>query len=161
MNTRLLIILLAVVAILLVGYYFWSQSNQSKKSLSLNPYTSTNPIPLTYPVSPDKIGVRSITIVYDFFGKVSRLEKVGENTKIILDNSDAQTPEFITGGYTVYFRTSGKQNVAPETATINDIKLDTYVDLSMIYYPKTNNWELRGVSIQSNPPSLPTASPAK
>src|SRR3989344_947721 len=108
MNSKIAITAFLIIAASLTGYYFYSNQNRVKNApLSQSQVTNNNSsVALTYPVSLDKIGVRSITVVYDFFGKVVRLEKLGENTKIILDTSDEQTPEFITGSYTVFFKTS-------------------------------------------------------
>lgn len=150
MNTKFLIIFLAVLTLFLLGYYVYGQASQDKKSLPIIQNTNLNSTSLNYPISPDKIGVQSVILVYDFFGRVVKIEAQGTNTKFVLDNSDAQTPDFVTGSYTNYFKISNTPNAAPEPATLNDVKIGTYANLNMIYYPKTKAWELRGVSIEAN-----------
>lgn len=152
MNLKFLILFLSILGVLSVGYYLYNNQNKVKNA----PVQTNTSYDLKYPVRPDKVGVRSVSIVYNFFGRVAKIEKEEENTKFILDNADYQTPDFITGPTTGFFKISGNISEAPTPAKLGDVKQGDYVELLMVYYPKTISWELRGVSIL---PGSPSASP--
>ena len=154
MNSKIVIVFLLIISLFLLGYFLYGQKATKNIPLTINNTSGS----LNYPVNPDKLGVRSVVVVYDFFGKVTKAEKMGTNVRYTLDNSDFQTPDFVTGDYTNFFKLSGDINSPPTAASVNDVKLGDYVNFSMVYYPKTKIWELRGVSIQTVPIASPSAS---
>ena len=161
MNVRLLIILLAIfIGITLVLFIFikglpFGLPQQSPSSTSQIPLTTQKTI--TLPVDQTHKGVSSATLFYQFSGKVTNIEPVGKNTRITLDISDSQLPEFLATSSTFVFMAPGSGS---EPKTIKDVKVGSDVIMTMSYSLNNRTWKLDGISIQENLfPSPPATLP--
>lgn len=164
MNSKILISVLAIITVLIFGYYLYGLAgSKSPKSAPItNQYTNPTPISQntnsqSFPIDPNTKSVRQVVLVYNFYGKVTNIEQNETSTHFTLDSSDSSTPAFVTGTYTNFYIANGLN--APKPATIKDIKAGSYADFSMLYYPKGKNWELRAVTLQESPVTSASPSP--
>lgn len=95
------------------------------------------------PVDRTHKGVSSATLFYQFSGKVTKIEPVGKNTRIALDISDSQLPEFLATPDTSIYGPSGPGS---EAKTIRDVKVGWGVVITMTYDLNNKTWKMNYLS---------------
>lgn len=151
---KISLVRIAIVIFLVIGVLIgFLTSLFFNKSSNLN--LPNSKLSTALPINPDRTGVRSIIAVYSFFGKVTRIEDKGSDTKFTLDISDSYTPEFVTNSYTRFFKTTGKPNTAPDNIDVKEIKLGDYLDISMSYNVKMQSWNMNALTLQATPLTSP------
>lgn len=154
MNSKNL--LLIVTILLLVNIAFFALKGNPTIS---SPQGSQNTF--TLPVSTNHKGVSSATLLYNFTGKVVRVEPIGQDTRLVLDISDSQTPNFLVKNNATVFAADESSPKTPVKINADSIKIGSSVNIGMIYNILNKTWSVAGVSVTpSSPPSLlPSSTP--
>lgn len=150
MSSRLLILGVIVFVLLNVTLFLVSD----RKNSSSSPFTNISEPEiklLNYPVDPSHKGVKSTNLVYQFTGRVVKIEPVSENTRITLDISDSETPEFLATPETLVFKEYDPNPDSGKT-TIRDVKVGSKVELSTNYDINSKKWNLVGISLLLDTP---------
>lgn len=143
MNSKTLVIVIFLLILsLLTNLYLIATKTSSPKSVNLSNSFSSNPSPVNFPIDPKIKGIQSASATYEFNGKVLKLDEVNKNTRITLDISNSQIPDFLITKNTFII-----DNDTSSKATKEDIKVGSDVTITMTYFLNQKIWELTSVLI--------------
>lgn len=110
------------------------------------PIRSTSQNSISVPVPTNHKGVSTFTVDYSFTGKVIKAQSVGKDTRLTLDISDSQTPDFIISENTPIFTVEGK---TPREVGPDSIKTGSFVNINMTYNLVAKSWNIVNISLMS------------
>ena len=140
MNYKNLLIIVAVLVILNIGFLYFQNTNNTKTFYS-QPVNNTKTFSL--PLDPNHKGT-SLFLIYTFTGKVTKVQPVGENVQLTLDISDSKLPIFLVKKDRYIFIAEGK-NV--RQVPINSINVGQKVTISMSYDLQKKIWNVSAISV--------------
>lgn len=140
MNIKgLLIIIVVLVALNISALYLFKGQNSS-----LNPFPSGQ-ITVPVPLNPDHKGVTNFALHYEFTGQIYDIQKVGDNTRFILNIADSQNPDFVATNQTGVIRDM-PQGVEP--LKLSDVTKRSTVTMFMEYNVKQKVWSLTTILVK-------------
>ncbi len=144
MNTKTIVVL--VLIFLGANLALFLVANKKLPSPSSIPqFNTSSQTASILPVNATHKGVNSVTLLYQFTGKVTDIRSVGENKKITLDISDSQTPDFVTNATT--FVTGSEGPGGTQRKSIQDVKVGSKVVILSSYDLVKKTWNLTSISI--------------
>jgi len=144
MNYKTLFIIVAILAVLNIGFFYFQNTSKTK---TFYPQLTNNANTISLPVNPNHKGTSS-TLMYIFTGKVTKIQSVGSyDILLTLDISDPSLPKFVVKNGTIVFKNDGKNLTQTH---LDSVKVGTSVAISMSYDLKGKTWTLNTVSILPN-----------
>ncbi len=133
------------ILLCVLGYLLFAGKQRSVDntfpSLKNNTKTST----FSLPVSQDSPNVTSVLAHYFFTGKVKKLQKVENGTKIIYENADSKLPELVVTDKTRVSKITPPYETNHSFININDIHPGQIIDISAEYDVRSSSWNILDV----------------
>lgn len=140
--TRLLILALAFSLAIIAGLYlFINKDSLVKPQTPRLGQISPEPT-FVLPVALDHKAVKSMTLSYEFRGKVTEINSSGGSTIITLDTTDGRLPLFVASERTRIFKLTEDKS---EGTNINEVKVGSQVSILMTY---DGDWSLETIIIE-------------
>ena len=147
MKAKIGIVVVLIIALLGLGYFLLNNQNKVKNAPLLG--GQPNETQISVPLAPNHKGITNFTLHYEFTGIVYDIQKVGDNTRFLLNIADSQNPDFVTNNSTVAIRNMPK---GVEPIKISDITKNSKVTMFMEYNPKQKVWNLTTVLVDTLSP---------
>ncbi len=160
----LVIIFFTCLTIVLVSFSIkiWSESSPQSSTPVASPSATQKPAstipnnPEPYPFNPKSPNVRSVQIIYQFVGKLQRINKTANGIELFTNIDDRAVPKFILNKDT---KIVVSENGQEKNATSDDLAVQQRLALTSVYKYQTKQWVLNKVSIVKT--SSPSASVKK
>lgn len=147
MNEKIGILIVLIIGILGFGYFLFNNQNKVKNAPLLGGLP--NETQVSVPLNPNHKGITNFALHYEFTGIVYDIQKVGDNTRFLLNIADNQNPDFVTNHSTGAIRDIA-QGVEP--IKISDITKNSKVTMFMEYNPKQKVWSLTTILVNTLSP---------
>lgn len=139
-----ILILILFIALLGTGYYFYTTQNKIKDApLSVPLPTPQSPKTITLPIDPNKPPVSSVSVTYNFEGRITEIKQTNGSTLITLDTSTPEIPQFIVSKNTRVYKLQDDS-----TLKVTDLKVGDSVGIGATYRLKDKNLEIFSVYLK-------------
>jgi hypothetical protein len=102
------------------------------------------------PVPENSPNVSSVLIHYFFTGKLQRLDKVGEDTKIIYANADPALPSLLVTSKTRVHKITPPYETNSTAIDINTLKAGQIIDISAEFDIRNGTWFILDVFLATD-----------